>query len=245
MKIYAATKRGSLKSKSEDRIVIGDIILNEESRVAGDISPSIIGIADGVGGTPGGDLAAQFVCEGAASLTGDDLLSKTAQLNGRLLKFAQRRPDKINMAATFSAIVFGSPNRIIHIGNTRIYAVYNSSLIQLTSDHTTFNRLLRMGLFDAAEKCNKCEITNCFGGGTASLFAPDIGAVIDTETLIFTSDGIHDHLSNAELENFILSDLTMEQKADSIMSAALNNGSHDDMSIVIAENIEISDLFTI
>ena len=128
------------------------------------ISPKIIGISDGVGGNAGGELASQFLCERVLSLSEGNILYKATDLNESLLKYAFSINGKEKMAATFSAVVFGEDTRILHIGNTRIYAVQGSYLKQLTTDHTTYNHLKLRGLHEEAEHCNKSEIVSCFGG---------------------------------------------------------------------------------
>lgn len=232
MNIYAATKKGKNKVHSEDRIVIGDVVLNDECRLFENISPKIIGVSDGVGGNAGGELASQFLCERAMLLTEGELLHNATDLNDSLLRYASEIKEKEKMAATFSAVILSEDTRILHIGNTRIYAVQGSYLKQLTTDHTTYNHLKFRGLYEEAERCNKSELVSCFGGGTNRLFNPE-SENISAKKIVMTSDGIHDFVDIDRMEDIICSEKNCQEKCDEIFNTALDSGSCDDMSIVI------------
>jgi protein phosphatase len=195
------------------------------------ISPKIIGISDGVGGNAGGELASQFLCERVLSLSEGNILYKATDLNESLLKYAFSINGKEKMAATFSAVVFGEDTRILHIGNTRIYAVQGSYLKQLTTDHTTYNHLKLRGLHEEAEHCNKSEIVSCFGGGTNKLFSPD-SKIVTFRKILMTSDGIHDYVDIDSMEDIICSEKSNAEKCNEILNIASDNGSCDDMSII-------------
>lgn len=232
MNVFAATKKGRNKDHSDDRIVIGDIVLNNECRLFENISPKIIGISDGVGGNAGGNIAAQFICERSTLLPNDDLLQNAADINTELLRYSSEVKGKEKMAATFSAIIFGGDTKIIHIGNTRIYAVQGGYLKQLTNDQTTYNMLRFRGLNEEAENCNKSELVSCFGGGTERLFSPQIIDVSAPKKIVMTSDGIHDHVDIDSIEEIISSEKSCREKSDELIQKALDNGSCDDLSIV-------------
>lgn len=232
MNIYAATKKGKNKVHSEDRIVIGDVVLNDECRLFENISPKIIGVSDGVGGNAGGELASQFLCERAILLTEGELLHNATDLNESLLRYASEIKEKEKMAATFSAVIFSEDTRILHIGNTRIYAVQGSYLKQLTTDHTTYNHLKFRGLYEEAERCNKSELVSCFGGGTNRLFCPDI-EIVTVNKMVMTSDGIHDFVDIDRIEDIICSEKNCQEKCNEIFNIASDSGSCDDMSIVL------------
>lgn len=228
MKISAVTRCGSGKNNSEDRILIGGRILcNEE--FTGEVPPCVIGIADGVGGNAGGDIAAQFVCERLSECAPD--MDGFAGVNAALLEFARKTPGKETMASTFSGIFPGG--RALHIGNTRIYAVQGGYLKQLTEDMTTYNYLRSLGRFEEAERCRRSEITACFGGGSRSYFMPRVSD-ISSGKVMMTSDGVHDHIS-ADIIEEILSGADSDISAcREIVSAAVEHGSEDDISVIIA-----------
>lgn len=228
MKISAVTRCGSGKNNSEDRILIGSRILcNEE--FTGEVPPCVIGIADGVGGNAGGDIAAQFVCERLSQCAPD--MDGFAGVNAALLEFARKTPGKETMASTFSGIFPGG--RALHIGNTRIYAVQGGYLKQLTEDMTTYNYLRSLGRFEESENCRRSEITACFGGGSGSFFMP-MESDISSGRVLMTSDGVHDHISADIIEDILSRAESDFSACREIVRAAVEHGSEDDISVIIA-----------
>lgn len=228
MKISAVTRCGSGKNNSEDRILIGSRILcNEE--FSGEVPPCVIGIADGVGGNAGGDIAAQFVCERLSECAPD--MDGFAGVNAALLEFARKTPGKETMASTFSGIFPGG--RALHIGNTRIYAVQGGYLKQLTEDMTTYNYLRSLGRFEEAENCRRSEITACFGGGRGSFFMPRLSD-ISSGRVLMTSDGVHDHVSTDNIEEILSRAESDISACREIVRTAVEHGSEDDISVIMA-----------
>lgn len=228
MKISAVTRCGSGKNNSEDRILIGSRILcNEE--FTGEVPPCVIGIADGVGGNAGGDIAAQFVCERLSEYAPD--MDGFAGVNAALLEFARKTPGKETMASTFSGIFPGG--KLLHIGNTRVYAVQGGYLKQLTEDMTTYNYLRSLRRFEEAEHCRKNEITACFGGGIPFLFKPYIADQDIFGSFIITSDGVHDYLNIDIIEDILSSSKNDIGTCQKVVKKALECGSDDDISILI------------
>lgn len=234
MTIYAETKIGIGKSQSDDRILIDNHIICEDHIWLKNANPKIIGIADGVGGNKGGNEAALFICERLGSIPRNDLAKSVASVNSSLLDFAAVSIGKEHMASTFSGVVFGETNQIIHIGNTCIYNFQGSYLKQITADQTTYNRLALMGLTDEAEACNKSEIVSCFGGGSAALFKPVISECKFNLGFLITSDGVHDHIDVDTMESIVFSTDDLSEISKALFNTAVQNGSRDDMSLVIA-----------
>ena len=230
MIINAVTQRGSGKNNSEDRILIGNRILCNEG-LSGEVQPCVIGIADGVGGNAGGDIAAHFVCEKLSKCALD--VDSFAAVNSDLLEFARMTRGKESMASTFSGIFPGG--KILHIGNTRIYAIQGGYLKQLTEDMTTYNYLLSLGRLEEAENCAKNEITACFGGGNSSLFKPIIADRLLSGKIVITSDGVHDYVDLDSLEDTITSSDDDFSACHRIVQSAIDNGSDDDLSVVIVK----------
>lgn len=234
MTIYAESKIGMGKSQSDDRILIDNTIICEDHILLKNVSPQIIGIADGVGGNNGGNEAAHFICKKLGSIPNNNLAENIASVNVSLLDFAAASIGKEYMASTFSGVIFGETNQVIHIGNTRIYNFQGSYLKQLTADQTTYNRLTLMGLTDEAEACNKSEIISCFGGGSAALFRPVIAECRINFGFLITSDGVHDYIDVDTMENIVFSSENLPEISGALFNTAVQSGSRDDMSIVIA-----------
>lgn len=91
-----------------------------------------------------------------------------------------------------------------------------------------------MGRIDDASQCRKNEITNCFGGGKAILFdSISIAELQKFNTLLLTSDGVHDFIGIDELESLMMAGISEKEICQSIVQAAIEAGSKDDISVVI------------
>ena len=229
MKISALTRRGQGKTTSDDRILAGIRILCDEEYCFESERDLPVGVADGVGGNAGGDAAAQFVCE---RLTQCEPTSESiAAVNNDLIALAWKTPGRETMATTFSGIFPGG--KLLHIGNTRIYAVQGGYLKQLTEDMTTYNYLLSMGRKEESERCSRSEITACFGGGKKSLFQPKLTEYALCGALMMTSDGVHDHVGEDVLEEILSTSESDIISCRRIAEAAVKCGSEDDVSVLV------------
>jgi eukaryotic-like serine/threonine-protein kinase len=130
--------------------------------------------------------------------------------------------------STFSCLILKSTTaHIFHIGDSRIYRFKNNTLEQLTHDHRIWisnqkNYLSRaVGIdlhLDIDYKTLPIEIGDLF---------------------IMTTDGIHDYLSDKELKQHLKEFSQLELLAKDIISHALNNKSHDNVSCQIIQVDEL------
>ena len=237
MKIYAATQKGVQKTQNEDRIA-----LNHEVMAAGtyeyECTEGFVAIADGVGGNKAGAVASQFVVDelGKCRHSIEDL----TEINRRLIAFSQTDKALAGMATTLALVEFTEDSaKITYVGNTRIYAVVNGKYLkQLTRDDTTLEYLLATGQLDAstAESFNrKNEITACFGAGNPALLKLKQIDISGQDTLILTSDGIHDYVSLDEMEDIYCAADDKMEFCKKLIDQAVKNGSMDDMSVAFLD----------
>ena len=130
--------------------------------------------------------------------------------------------DAKGMVTTFSALVIKSTTtHLFHIGDSRIYRYRDESLEQLTKDHRVWfskekNYLSRaMGIdlhLDIDYKTIEAEIGDLY---------------------IMTTDGVHDYLSENNLKEILSSGCSLDVLADNIVTQALHNESHDNVTCQI------------
>lgn len=239
MKIIAITQKGTNKAENEDRIVIGKSVL-AGGTVFAEMDNGILAIADGVGGQNAGYVASHFVAN-KLCFSSDVSVESLQNINSELMSLSTKEPEYSGMATTLSGILFSDGlTRLFSIGNTRVYLLQSGKYLkQLTVDDTTLNYLLATGQLaseDADKYDRKNEITACFGGGTANLFKIKLSN-IDTNgaPIMITSDGIHDYLTVDQMEDIIDKFGLSENACKEIISAARDNGSCDDISIVLGD----------
>ena len=236
--IYVMTQAGHGKEASEDTVLVGSQVYSNVTDTVDIPAEGLICIADGVGGNNAGEEASSFVLNALSDYqwSGESAMrEKLIDINHQLVSNSKEDARLTNMATTLSGVYIKDGElKIIHVGNTRVYAMQGHYLQQLTSDHTVYNWLKSLGRTEEAEACNKNEITSCFGGGDEKLIEKlYIQSVNEVKTLLLTSDGIHEYVSIDDLEDIINSDIPNDEKCSAIQEAALIAGSKDDMTAVL------------
>ena len=235
--IYLATQKGVNKAESEDAILIGNEVICDAVGEYAIPKAGFICVADGVGGHSGGRAASHYVLNALSDREPmpDELRDTILQINTDLLKGAEANRDLSEMATTLSGIyLWGGAASVLHVGNTRVYAKQGNYLKQLTSDHTVYNWLNSLGRFEDAKNCKKNEIVACLGGGDPKLV--DRLTVFDLKhysTLLFTTDGVHDHVSIDLLEELISSGKDGTTICEEMLAVAVAAGSKDDLTVML------------
>lgn len=237
--IAVLSQKGPTKTESEDLVLAGHRVLCDDECCISVPKQGFICVADGVGGVAGGKKAALFLTDALERTeqfpqTEDELKTYLKLLNDRLITDASGTPDA-SMAATLTGILLTDRfTALFHAGNTRAFLMQGNYLRQLTDDHTLKQRLLQMGLTEKASQVDPSELIGCFGGGNISFIsALTVFPLPEFQTLLLTSDGIHDYLSADQMEEILLSDLPDREKCRLLLETARQNGSADDASILI------------
>lgn len=243
MNAFVFVKQGYGKNVCEDASLCNTRIFRNEMASVEDKGLRCIAVADGVGGQAGGELACQYMLQRLhatdfGDMTETDLRQLMKSYNRELLQYASENPGKEKMATTLTCIVSAKNGFcLLHGGNTRLYGMQGKYLKQLTHDQTSWQRLMDIGQYDAAQQCNKSEIYGCFGGGNSQyaekLVIEQFPENIFPYTLVMTSDGVHDFVDIDFMEETLMHAQSDEQAAQKIAEKARQNGSIDDQTIVI------------
>lgn len=215
---------------------------------------SFVMVSDGMGGYQGGDVASALVVSTAKRYIDQLLaLAKDHQLDfdapyalgeicqsahGAILREARERGGA-SMGATFIG-AFLSPTRawIGHVGDSRAYLVRGTEATQLTEDHSQVGHLLSSGLITEAEAQShpaRNEIDRALGLGGAT---PDINEVdlLPGDAIVLCSDGVYTVLDARSIADCVSRARTAEEAAARLVKLALNKGTNDNATAVVALN---------
>ncbi|MFT5691389.1 MAG: serine/threonine protein phosphatase PrpC [Oceanicoccus sp.] len=129
---------------------------------------------------------------------------------------------------TFSAVVIkGKTAHYFHVGDSRVYHLREGKLNQVTRDHTATIVDGKSFLARALGMDNRLHVDY----GKISLEAGD--------RLLISSDGIHDFLSEKELQTILTSSLPVSEIAETLKRRALDNESDDNISAVVAVVVDL------
>ncbi len=124
--------------------------------------------------------------------------------------------------STFSAVVIKSRTlHFFHVGDSRIYLLRAGEMTQLTTDH--------VATIDANRTCLSRAI------GMDSRLNLDYGhrELKAGDRLLLTSDGAHDFISAAQLQQLLAADASASEISQAIYRAAVAGGSDDNLSAIV------------
>jgi protein phosphatase len=195
--------------------------LNEDRYAVVD-SPSGVAwvVCDGMGGSTGGELAAQLAIDALrrelenneARFPEVALKSSIVEAN-RVIVLRRQNPAFAGMGTTIvAALVTEHEICIGHVGDSRAYLIRNKAIQQLTTDHTYVQELVDRGQIsaeDALEHPQAHILTRCLGSepGIEVTFkkfylwptSPEEGA----DFLFLCSDGLYSLVSDEEIAQLV------------------------------------------
>jgi len=195
-------------------------------------------VADGVSSAEAGQEASQTAVERfideyyqtpdtwSAGHCGEKILST---INLRLYRKSHEfATESKGFLTTFSAVVVKSQTaHFFHIGDSRIFRLHKNGageleLSQLTRDHTAVLGENRATLSRALGMDNRLNVDY----GRTPLEEGDV--------LMLSSDGVHDFLSVEQITKLLAQDKGARQIAQELVETALEKGSDDNISAVVA-----------
>lgn len=227
------SRTGKGRPKNDDRFITVDL----------DEKNLLLAVCDGLGGHPDGDMAAEDIisCLKKMKFNGIDnaapLSDAIHQADLIIRKKIEDTPDLEGMGSTVTAAVVG-PKRIYwaHIGDSRMYLMRNSILRQITRDHTFLQDLITWGdvPVEAASKHPMSHVLDqCVGCMDSGIDSGDFERVAG-DILILCTDGLHGVVSEVRMAEIILSTKQLSHCNAGLLEAAVQGGSLDDVTIVLA-----------
>ena len=219
---------------------------------------------DGMGGQKGGERAAAVARE--SLLATSDLLQAIRAANEQIHKLAESEAALRGMGCVASAVrIQDSSARIIHVGDTRVYLAGRAGCEQLTRDHTVAaKRQEAEGISAPAARAmsGHNQVTRDIGGKPQKSDEWVDRLQVDLEPgdlLMLCSDGMHGAVAAADLfarlRRARKDDAPPEELAEALVDLALENGTRDNVTVVVARFVpatagqawwsrDIKDLFT-
>jgi len=218
---------------------------NQDSGYAG---PHLLVIADGVGGSARGDIASSATVEELRRLDappGDDMLSALAgaihRTHDRIAALVAENPDIEGTSSTVTAAIFdGNIVGVGHVGDSRGYRLREGAFSQITADHTFVQSLIDEGRItedEARVHPHRNLILRAVDGvhePEPDVFMLEVGL---GDRILLCSDGCSGVLGDEDLAR-LLGEGTPDHAAVSLISASLDAGSSDNITVVVADLVE-------
>ncbi len=227
---WGESHTGYKRKSNEDRYLI---------KIVSEIS--ILAVADGVGGLPGGEIAAQIVIDTFQKhvFSETDLKTdlKTVLLKAEkgILQKIKENPKLEGMGTTLTAVaLYHSKVFWIHIGDSRLYLLRNKKIKQITKDHTFIQDLIDDGTL-SPEQSDKHPLRNmldqCLG---CDDIEPDSGLfkVKRNDQLLLCTDGLTTHLPDSQIES-VMAINSIQAAGKQLIEEALKMGGSDNVTVVV------------
>ena len=204
----------------------------------------LYGVADGMGGHKGGDIASLM----AVSLvrrflhglkpSRDNLRKGIEEANLMIYEEQLYRSDLSGMGTTLT-VIWEDKKRVLlgHVGDSRAYRLRGGLIRQVSQDHSMVAELVRDGLLtpeEARRHPYRNIITRALGTSeTVEVDVTELDKRVGDIYLI-CSDGLSEYVQEDQMQK-ILSEHDIEEAAGLFLNLALAGGGRDNVSLVIAE----------
>ncbi len=221
---------------------------NNEDRIFVDRERGIFLVADGVGGHAGGEMAAEIAVEAIrAELESprppleDQIRSAITIANNRIFDAAQAGGAPPGMACVLTLAVLRDGTLTMgHVGDSRLYLIWNGAVRKISSDHSPVGELEDLGALTEREAMahpRRNEVFRDVGSRPRSLG----DGFVETRSLplqpgaalLLCSDGLSDALTSAEIGEIVETyDGDASRVAEALVQAAVEAGGRDNVSVV-------------
>ena len=228
---------------------------NNEDAVAVDDNTQLCVLADGMGGYNAGEIASGMATafiksEMARWLAEAGRQAKIKEIrrameicvdnaNRSIFNASDSNPQYSGMGTTLVVGVFHRATLVLgHIGDSRCYRLRNNELSQITKDHSLLQEQIDAGLItqeQAASSSIKNLVTRALGVEDAVMLELNEHAVEVGDCYLMCSDGLSDMVDDAQIASILGGPAPMEQKADSLVAAANEQGGRDNISVLLVE----------
>ncbi|MFZ9746693.1 MAG: PP2C family protein-serine/threonine phosphatase [Opitutaceae bacterium] len=225
----AATDIGRVRRENQDRFLL-------------DATGRLFGVADGIGGLPGGAEAAQLAVEAFARWMADDdspdpdLAAALREANESVALLGRRISPAVGIGTTLTVgSLAGSALRLAHVGDSRCYAWRAGALELLTEDHSVENEVRRRRArgeqvyFQASQRG---ALTRCIGQPPPLEVDVSVRPLLAGDRYVFCTDGISRLVADLELRDLLAATEAPQDVVDRLVEVALRRGGPDNATAV-------------
>jgi serine/threonine protein phosphatase PrpC len=231
LRAAALTDIGRVRRENEDRFIL------DEGR-------HVFGVADGVGGLPGGGEAAQLAADEIVAafhaLPADrlaDLVAIVHHTNEMVAALGRKMSPAMGIGTTLTfGCVQANVLRIAHVGDSRCYGVRGADFQQLSEDHSVENEArLRRARGDVVyyHEANRNALTRCIGQPTP----PEVDVIerplVAGDRYLFCTDGVTRMIPNPEIGALLTGGANPQAVIDELVTLAVRRGGPDNATGVV------------
>jgi PPM family protein phosphatase len=221
------------------------------------VSASIIAVADGMGGHAGGEVASKIAIKALADLIPivsdknidsdskeDLLLNLPFEIDEQISERSKSEPELSGMGTTLTALYLAEKTvHLLHIGDSRCYAISSGKLKQLSYDHTVMQELIDQGRLtqdEVASHPQRSLLTQALMGDSGIEPILLVHEVKVGDQFLLCSDGLTGFISDLEISKLIKK-YEGDELLAKLLEATKAKGAPDNITILIAEVVDAID----
>lgn len=226
-------------------------------------APPVFAVADGMGGHESGDVASRILVEEFARLADEGYepdqaqeavtraltssqrrIAEYAASAGSPLGLALRRTPGTTVAAALLIEQDGEPAWLLaNLGDSRVYAVHDGALRQVSTDHSVVQELIDSGEITAAQARTHPErhvITRALGGPRLEPADFFVVPAAEAERVLLCTDGVSGLIEDAQIAAILVESADPGEAAEQLVAAALASGGDDNATALVVDVVGLS-----
>jgi serine/threonine protein phosphatase PrpC len=222
---------------------IGKVRKENEDRILFDESVQLFGVADGVGGLPGGGEAAQESVDRVAEAVlavpaGSDLDLKAivTAANDSVVALGMKISPGMGIGSTLTfGCVRGGRLKLAHVGDSRAYSWRKGEFNCMTEDHSVENEARRRrarGEVVYYSEAQRGALTRCIGQSLPPEVDLTDVPVLAGDRIIFCTDGVTRLVAEREIRDFVANTADPMEIARGLVDLAVQRGGPDNATVV-------------
>jgi serine/threonine protein phosphatase PrpC len=268
--VFGVTNVGKVRHQNQDHFLIASLhkhldihhtSIPLESLRSGDTDrlAFLAMVADGVGGSAGGEEASRFALDAiTAYITRSVHCYYTAdpQNDGEFVEVLQEAAlrvhakltqhgaseDRAGMATTLTAFLGVWPRAyILQVGDSRYYTLRNGQLYQVSRDQTVAQDLVDSGVIKRSDPGHarwSNVLSSAIGGPEAS---PVVTAIANDwgHVHLLCSDGLTKHVSDEQIAERLRTMTSAHQACQALLQDALDGGGSDNITLIVGRAVQL------
>lgn len=240
---------GRKRNQNEDSVFVSNTPIGS--------LPNLFIVADGMGGHRAGAIASNLAIEALCAYieahknvvfqTEEDLLQLLkrgiAHANYVIYKKSKDNPSYQGMGTTMTLCTMSSQYAYVaHVGDTRLYAISEQEINQVTVDHSLVQEMLDQGYItkeDMQEHPQRHVITRAVGTYEQVKVDTTKYALHNAEYMLLCSDGLTTMMDDEQIKKLFYKDYSVDKVLDQLIETANAEGGADNIAVIIVKRGEV------
>ena len=223
-----ATDIGLVRDHNEDSVAPRDMGI--------ETAPFVVGVADGMGGHTGGEVASAIALQAALAADGD-VVARVEIANRAVVDAAADDPALKGMGTTLTLGSFADDSvEIGHVGDSRAYLLRGRYLEQITTDHSLVSEMVARGDItteEAAVHPYRSVITRAIGLQPEVEVDREYRALHMGDRVLICSDGLTGMVDVDTIRDILIAENHPTESVWALIEAANAAGGVDNISVVV------------